>query len=707
MKKSIILILCLGMVISSMPLGPSEAFGHGQTMNNPFPRYTDIEPNIRFWKKVYSEYGTNQGIIHDNRNLDVIYEIVDLNPPTGIGNQKANEQKIKYTKKKYEAILKKLAHGENPDTKTEQNIWMMFKNKKDPGALQNAWKNIRFQLGQKDRFMQGVIRSGAYLDEIREIMKNHGLPEELSYLPHVESSFDYKAYSKFGAAGIWQFTMGTGKMYMNIDYTLDERRDPILSAHAAAKHLKSNYEKLGSWPLAITAYNHGVNGMMRARNQKGDDYASIFKEYDGRLFGFASRNFYSEFLAAIEVAENYQKYFGKIELHPPVKRVTIPLSGYVSVSDVADHFQVTEKQIRDMNPALRQPVFLGQKYIPKGYHLYLPETNGASLKIAKHIPETLLNLKQKPSHFYYVRKGDTAGNIARREGIRLTDLILANQLDKNATVYVGQNLRIPAPEEKLLLAAVSVPDQGLSKKSRVQKPAGRPEPEKPILLAKKADTPVPEKVSSSTDRETASPVRTPQEDTVQPSLIEVAGEILTPALEKTFPETELPTAASSDEILEVVNPAILTGHLEVEDVIIQGKKRYGMIRVEAEETLGHYADWLELPTRTLRSLNKLKFGQSIHTDQKLKIPLTKVGKEQFEEKRYEFHKTIEEDFFSVYRIEKVGTYQVKKGDTIWVLCIQTFDLPLWIIKKYNPEMNLNHLQPAAELKVPIVKKLEE
>lgn len=700
-------MLCLGMVISSMFFGHSEAIGHGLTMNDPFPRYPDIEPNIRFWKKVYSEYSTRKGIIHDNRNLDIIYEVIDLNPPTGIGNQKSNEKKIKYTKKKYEAILKKLAHGKEPDTKTEEKIWRMFQDRKNPRALNNAWKNIRFQLGQKDRFMQGVIRSGAYLDEIRKIMKDNGLPEELSYLPHVESSFNYEAYSKFGAAGIWQFTRGTGKKYMNIDYTLDERRDPILSARAAAKHLKSDYKKLGSWPFAITAYNHGLNGMLRARNQKGADYASIFNEYDGRLFGFASRNFYSEFLAATEVAGNYKKYFGEIDLHPPVKRVAIPLSGYVSVSDIADHYQVTEKQIRDMNPALRNPVFLGQKYIPKGYHLYLPETNGSSVKIAGHIPETLLNTKQKPSNFYRVQKGDTAGNIARREGIRLKDLILANQLDKKVTLYVGQHLRIPAPEEKLMPASVSGPEQGLSKKSRVQKPAGRPEPEKPMLLAKKTDAPVPETGVSSTDREIAPPATAPQESEVQPSLLEDAGEVLTPALEKSSPEIELPTSPSSDEILEVVNPAILTGHLEVEEVIIQGKNRYGIIRVEAEETLGHYADWLELPTRKLRSLNRLKFGKSIHMDQKLKIPLNKVGKEQFEEKRYEFHKGIEEDFFSAYRIEKVGTYQVKKGDNIWTLCVQTLELPLWIIKKYNPEINLNHLQPATELKVPIVKKLEE
>ncbi len=111
----------------------------------------------------------------------------------------------------------------------------------------------------------------------------------MSNLPLIPS-----AYSKFGAAGIWQFTRSTGRRYMEVGYVLDERRDPIRATHAAAQLLKENYEKLGSWPLAITAYNHGAAGMARAR-QKHGDYPAIFKSYRSRTFKFASRNFYSEF----------------------------------------------------------------------------------------------------------------------------------------------------------------------------------------------------------------------------------------------------------------------------------------------------------------------------------------------------------------------------------------------------------------------------
>lgn len=116
-----------------------------------------------------------------------------------------------------------------------------------------AADSIRVQTGQKERFLEGVVRSGAYLPAIKKIFRAYNLPEDLAYLPHVESSFDTKAYSKLGASGVWQFTYSTGKQYLRIDGAVDERGDPLLAAHAAAKYLKNSYDLLGSWPLALTS----------------------------------------------------------------------------------------------------------------------------------------------------------------------------------------------------------------------------------------------------------------------------------------------------------------------------------------------------------------------------------------------------------------------------------------------------------------------
>src|SRR4029453_7063103 len=96
------------------------------------------------------------------------------------------------------------------------------------------------------------------------IFRDEGLPVELTRLPLIESCFDVEAYSKVGAAGIWQFMPATGRLYMEVSSSVDERRDPIPPPRAAARYLSRSYERLGNWPLAITSYNHGPNGMARA-----------------------------------------------------------------------------------------------------------------------------------------------------------------------------------------------------------------------------------------------------------------------------------------------------------------------------------------------------------------------------------------------------------------------------------------------------------
>ena len=164
---------------------------------------------------------------------------------------------------------------------------------------------IRAQSGMRERFLKAIQVSGKYLATMEDIFREAGLPTVLTRLPHIESSFEINAYSRAHAAGIWQFIPSTGRLFLKIDHTVDQRLDPLLATRAAAKLLKSNHERLKTWPLAVTAYNHGAAGMERAVRKLGTrDISEIIRRYRGRRFGFASRNFYPELLAAIAIEKH-------------------------------------------------------------------------------------------------------------------------------------------------------------------------------------------------------------------------------------------------------------------------------------------------------------------------------------------------------------------------------------------------------------------
>ncbi len=440
--------LCLTlMTLAVLSLLTTAAFAAGP--RDPFPLYPSIKPNVAFWKKVFTQYSTRQGIIHDSRDVNIIYEVITLKDWHEPGAYSYNNAKEKYAKAHYEQLLKRLKSGDTPRSLEEERVRALFSADKARKLLKDAHRFVRLQLGQKDRFRAGLIRSGAYIDEIRKTLRAYDLPEDLAYLPHVESSFDYQASSKCGAGGIWQFTHSTGRRYMTINYTVDERRDPIIATHAAARFLKENYRMLQDWPTALTAYNHGPGGMLKAQRTKGD-YENIFKHYNGPSFGFASRNFYSEFIAARDIARNYQAYFGDLELANPVCREAIRLPGHATIKDLAEYFCVDIDTLKELNPSLKSSVFSGNNSVPKGFCLYLPSKIASNPRFAAdNIPSRLFKGRQKSGRFYRVKRGDTANKIAKAHRVKLKDLIHANRLNARATIRLGQNLRIPAREQKI------------------------------------------------------------------------------------------------------------------------------------------------------------------------------------------------------------------------------------------------------------------
>lgn len=699
-----------------------------------FPIYPSIKPNVDFWIDIFTKYSASQGVMHDTQNLAIVYEVVRIDPSETIRADKKNKAIKKAVTEKYKALLLNLSKGKNPSSSEEKRVAALFGPRAKLSDFKTAAFNIRCQTGLNKEFKEGLMRSGSVIDEFKRIFRSHGLPVDLVYLPCVESSFNFKAYSKFGAAGIWQFTHGTGRQYMKIDYVVDERRDPYISTDAAARLLKKNYAELGEWPLAMTAYNHGLAGMMRAKKAKGS-YEKIVQSYQSRSFKFASRNFYSEFLAARSIAKNPDKYFDKISFHKPVKFQTIKTKGYLPVKELSDRLNISLQEIQALNPSLRPPVFNEQKHIPKEYTLRLPETLLIT-EIGKHL-SALYQDRQKPSRFHRVQKGDTVSSIARLNSVRLQDLILANSLNKRATIYIGQNLRIPDKDEIILAQKDHLPVMPLKRlvEKKVEsipkspKPIETIEPEqtvasvrtiKPVITNESEPTPEPalpaEPVAATESAQPGEPVETTEPalpgepiqtvEEAQPVETDQTVETMEPMI--TMEPMNLLEAQAKPLVDEAfINPNIVTANLKILKTYQKKKQLIGVIKVEAEETLGHYADWLQIPTQEIRTLNRFKYGTPISIDQTIELPLSKKTVQEFEEQRYEYHKEIEEDFFGSFSIQGVETYEIKKGDNIWSLCLNELEIPFWLLKKYNPEINFNSLTLMQKIKYPVIKKLTE
>ncbi|MBY0398720.1 transglycosylase SLT domain-containing protein, partial [Myxococcota bacterium] len=403
--KSILSIVILGLVVAS------AAFA----ARSDFPQPRALEPDVTFWKRIYSEVGTDGGLIHDTHDLSLVYEVVKF--PSRHGAERHIEARKRY----YQGILRSLAAGKRSGLSRDQKrVLALFGSGVTNARLRLAAERLRFQLGQADKFRAGVIRSGAYMDHILGVLRDMNLPLEIAHLPHVESSFTPNIYSRVGAAGLWQFTSATGRRFMRVDPIVDERLDPYRASIAAARLLEQNYRVTGTWPLAITSYNHGASGMRRAAQQLGTkDIARIVRNYRSPTFGFASRNFYVEFLAADHVASNYQRYFGELDLHEPIDFESVTLPYYARARDLANAFGVDVATLEKANPSLRPGVWRNSNFVPKGYSLRVP--SGA---LERPIGEALAAVpnqnryaSQASSGTYVVRRGDTLSKIASRHGL--------------------------------------------------------------------------------------------------------------------------------------------------------------------------------------------------------------------------------------------------------------------------------------------------
>ena len=344
------------------------------------------------------------------------------------------------------AALKRIAVATGTLSPEDQHIRDMWGDAGTPARLLSAVDDVRFQLGQSDRFREGLLRAGLWQAHIVDTLASLDMPLELAVLPHVESSFNAAAYSKAGAAGLWQFMRSTGRRYMRIDSAVDDRMDPFRATEAAAQLLSFNYRLLGTWPLALTAYNHGAEGMRRAKEAVGsDDIVMVLRNYHSPSFGFASRNYYVSFLAALTVDRNPEKYFGAIKREPAAKFQEVTLPGFVTVSALTHALHLSADELRRLNPALLPACWEGRRRVPQGYVLRLPLTGPTwtSDMLAARLSPADLQARQTVPERRKVMKGETLASIAGDYGMKPGELARLNGISARTRLRPGRFVRVP------------------------------------------------------------------------------------------------------------------------------------------------------------------------------------------------------------------------------------------------------------------------
>jgi len=618
--------------------------------NAELPRPAVLEPAVGFWTRVYSEVGTDGGLLHDDRYLDVVYTVMKFPEGASGRDQRA---RIDAQRERYRTLVTELAAGHvsnDPDSERIAALWAPH----GSAALAGAAERLRFQRGQANRFRDGVARSGAWQEYIRETLRAADVPEVLSALPHVESSFDPSAYSHAGASGLWQFTASTGRRYMQVDHLVDERLDPYLSTRAAAQLLRQNHEVTGSWPLAITAYNHGAAGMRRAVETLGtQDIGVIAWQYRGKGFGFASRNFYAAFLAAVDVETRADDLFGPVTRAAPRQDRVIEPPAYVGATTLAAAMGVDLNELRRFNPALGNPVWSGEKRWPRGFPLRLPPGTGASDLGAAYasIPAVDRYDYQVPDQFHQVSRGEALSVIARRYHTTVRELALINDLRDPHRIRAGTMLRLPG-------APMEAPSA------------------QPAVLRLPALAPVP------------APTPTPTSVPVVP-----------------FPEVEALAAMIEAETTaadEIGMPRALGADPSNFDVAADGS-----IEIQPFETLGHYADWLKVSANRIRQVNGLRQNSTLAVGRRLILDFSHVDPAAFELQRHEYHRLLQETFFTSYRIAGTVTHDVRSGDSLWKLSQRFRNVPIWLLRQYNPDLDFAALRPGTQLLVPVVEQVDE
>lgn len=677
------------LLLAVLAAGFPAAVAAGDTRAISFPRPSGLAPAVAFWTRVYTSLDSASGVIHDNRRLDAVYQVLYLNPdaPTV-----AQTKVIDNTIEAYRTALLALASGKRRGlTAVEQQALAPWGEDASAAGLQAAAERVRFQRGQADRFEQGLARSARWKKHIREVFQKRGLPPGLAALPHVESSYNPAARSKAGAAGLWQFMPATAHRYLRVDAAVDERLDPYKSSEAAAHLLQQNHSVLKSWPLAITAYNHGLSGVRRAVRETGtENLDEIVRTYESPRFGFASRNFYAAFLAALDVSEDPERYFGGSQQEAP-EPIVLVTPAYLPAEAVVEAFGVDKKQLRELNPSLHHGVWNGAHLVPVDHALKLPGTIAPARaeEILAQLARDFGFSSQVPYRYYEIRSGDTLSLIAERHDTNMRTLRSMNRLGSAHRIYAGQVLRVPmGPVPEPLGAGAAVMLAARRTKGGIGGGG---------TLALQ----MPRFVAGAAGEESSR-----------------AGVVYRDAMHSAFPAGACGEAGSAVPADAAEGPiegesALAAAPTQTQPALAADPVDYGVaaggsVEIQLNETLGHFAQWLDLQSKRLRKLNNLRPKQPLIAGHRLKLDFSHATAKRFEQLRIAYHQSLQLEYFRRHRIVGVLEHAIIAGDNLWMLAVQQYRIPMWLLLQYNPDIDVDTVLPiGSRIFVPVVMALPD
>lgn len=357
-----------------------------------FPVGAKLHRQVWFWEQIFREYTSHDAVIHDTRNPELIVDVVNIqklrpefvqNEPENLVEQERQNLSDSWLDRYKLALERFSTAGEGAVVlgSIERRIWNVYKDHPEGRRRLLAGEVVlRSQRGLADKFVEATAKAQKYFPYFEAIFKKEGLPPELTRMVFVESMFQLDAWSKVGASGLWQFMPATGRRFgLRVSATIDERNSPLKATRAAALFLKSNYQKLNHWPLAITSYNHGANGIARAVKEAGtSNLEEIIENYSSSSFGFASRNFYAEFIAAKNVYQQLSRKHPSVRgrnLKDPLGISLLEVPKGIALSQVIRFSPLNESLVKRLNPCLLSQAW-NRKFkftpLPEGYHIVVP-----------------------------------------------------------------------------------------------------------------------------------------------------------------------------------------------------------------------------------------------------------------------------------------------------------------------------------------------